>query len=156
MKLNKKIFGDAADEVNMTVGGRKITIYSEQALKVLKYFELTIPRFSKGVVAAKVLEEVLRKKYKKEWKLAEKYVDTRSTIKSSQTIPELTTIDESAFNRAKEETKTRDGRLISVYSPKVSTVIRYLSKSIPKYAISKESAILLEEGLKERYPEFWA
>ncbi len=42
---------------------------------------------------------------------------------------------------------------ISLWSPKSAVVLRYLRKTKPEFSISEEAGLLLEEAIKERYPE---
>jgi hypothetical protein len=42
---------------------------------------------------------------------------------------------------------------ISLWSPKSAAVLRYLRKTKPEFSISEEAGRLLEEAIKERYPE---
>ena len=44
---------------------------------------------------------------------------------------------------------------VVVWSPKSSMVLRVLKKSIPEFSISKEASLLLEEAIKQKYPEIW-
>jgi hypothetical protein len=42
---------------------------------------------------------------------------------------------------------------ISLWSPRSAAVLRYLRKTKPEFSISEEASLLLEEAIKERYPE---
>ena len=42
---------------------------------------------------------------------------------------------------------------ISLWSPRSAAVLRYLRKTKPEFSISEEAGLLLEEAIKERYPE---
>jgi len=42
---------------------------------------------------------------------------------------------------------------ITLWSPRSATVLRYLRKTKPEFSISEEAGLLLEEAIKERYPE---
>ena len=44
---------------------------------------------------------------------------------------------------------------VVVWSPKASIAMRILKKTIPEFSISKITSEILEEGIKERYPEVW-
>ena len=62
-------------------------------------------------------------------------------------------IDNSVVLRALEEGK-KNPRVV-VWSPKSSVVLRILKKTIPEFSISHEASKLLEEAIKEKYPEIW-
>jgi hypothetical protein len=42
---------------------------------------------------------------------------------------------------------------ISAYSPLVMSVLRYLRKTTPEFSMSEVASSLLEDAIKERYPE---
>jgi hypothetical protein len=42
---------------------------------------------------------------------------------------------------------------ISLWSPRSAAVLRYLRKTKPEFSISEEASSLLEEAIKERYPD---
>lgn len=42
---------------------------------------------------------------------------------------------------------------ISLWSPRSAAVLRYLRKTKPEFSISEEASLLLEEAIKERYPD---
>ena len=42
---------------------------------------------------------------------------------------------------------------ITLWSPRSAAVLRYLRKTKPEFSISEEAGLLLEEAIKERYPE---
>ncbi len=45
---------------------------------------------------------------------------------------------------------------ISLWSAKSAAVLRYLRKTEPEFSISSEASILIENAVKEKYPEIWA
>lgn len=44
---------------------------------------------------------------------------------------------------------------ITLWSAKSSAVFRYLRKTEPEFSISKEASILIEEAVREKYPDIW-
>jgi len=50
----------------------RITLWSKESAAILRYLRKTTPEFSISREAAKVLEEALRNKYPRLWKLVEK------------------------------------------------------------------------------------
>lgn len=44
---------------------------------------------------------------------------------------------------------------ISLWSSKSAACLKYLKKTTPEFSISNESSTLLEEAIKNKYPEIW-
>ncbi len=44
---------------------------------------------------------------------------------------------------------------ISLWSAKSAAVLRYLRKTQPEFSISNEASLLIEEAIKEKYPQIW-
>jgi hypothetical protein len=44
---------------------------------------------------------------------------------------------------------------IAIWSPKISAVMWYLKKTTPEFSISEEARVILEDGLKKKYPELF-
>ncbi|PKL66386.1 MAG: AAA family ATPase [Methanobacteriales archaeon HGW-Methanobacteriales-1] len=44
---------------------------------------------------------------------------------------------------------------ITLWSSRSAAVLRYLKKTQPEFSISKEASKLIEESVKEKYPEIW-
>jgi cell division septum initiation protein DivIVA len=44
---------------------------------------------------------------------------------------------------------------ISLWSAKSAAVLRYLRKTKPAFSISKEASALIEDAVKEKYPDLW-
>ncbi len=44
---------------------------------------------------------------------------------------------------------------ISLWSAKSAAVLRLLKKTKPEFSISKEASALIEEAVKDKYPEIW-
>lgn len=45
---------------------------------------------------------------------------------------------------------------ISLWSARSAAVLRYLKKTRPEFSISNEASQLIEEAVREQYPEIWA
>lgn len=81
-----------------------------------------------------------------------------SEIKSDEVISETVVsdklkIDKDVVLRALEEGK-KNPRVV-VWSPKSSVALRILKKTIPEFSISHEASKLLEDAIREKYPEIW-
>lgn len=44
---------------------------------------------------------------------------------------------------------------ISLWSAKSAACLRYLKKTTPEFSISNEASEILEEAIKNKYPEIW-
>ena len=44
---------------------------------------------------------------------------------------------------------------VSFWSARTAAVLRFLRKTEPEFSISSEASILMEEAVKEKYPEIW-
>jgi hypothetical protein len=44
---------------------------------------------------------------------------------------------------------------ISLWSAKSAACLRYLKKTTPEFSISNEASIILEEAIKDKYPDIW-
>ena len=44
---------------------------------------------------------------------------------------------------------------ISLWSAKSAAVLRFLKKTKPEFSISNEASLLIEEAVKEKYPDMW-
>ena len=44
---------------------------------------------------------------------------------------------------------------VSFWSARTAAVLRFLRKTEPEFSISSEAFLLMEEAVKEKYPEIW-
>ena len=51
--------------------------------------------------------------------------------------------------------EVRKNPRISLWSAKSAAVLRLLKKTKPEFSISKEASALIEEAVKDKYPELW-
>ncbi|MCK4938546.1 MAG: hypothetical protein KAR85_08075 [Methanosarcinales archaeon] len=59
------------------------------------------------------------------------------------------------MEQALAETRTREGRIVTVYSPRLTALFRYLDYTTPRFSVSNHAAKLLEEILAREYPQMW-
>lgn len=52
-------------------------------------------------------------------------------------------------------TDVRKNPRISFWSARTAAVLRFLRKTEPEFSISSEASLLIEEAVKEKYPEIW-
>lgn len=155
MLIDKMKLDEAVAETMSANGGRKVTIYSSASLRVLRYFEIATPNFSKGIAAASVLEDELKKTYPDGWAAVIELVEPNRRDSRKAQLPEIDDIDLKVMCEVEAEISIRAGRLVSVYNPQVAAVLRYLLKTQSRFTISKTAAGLLESGLKRMHPVFF-
>ena len=52
------------------------------------------------------------------------------------------------------QTVTKNPR-ITLWSIQSASVLRYLRKTRPEFSITKEASLLIDEAIREKYPEIW-
>lgn len=66
--------------------------------------------------------------------------------------------DEPAVESDPWDDSLRLGRMqprISFVSPKAKAILTYLRKTTPEFNISKVTAVIVEQAMKEKYPALW-
>ena len=79
--------------------------------------------------------------------------ETNESVIIETIISDKLRIDNNTILKALEE--GRKNPRVVVWSPKSSVALRILKKTIPEFSISHEATRLLEEAIKEKYPEIW-
>ncbi|SCG86906.1 hypothetical protein [Methanobacterium congolense] len=96
----------------------------------------------------------------------------RSTAKTARKSPEKAQKPKIPRPKKKPETAAEDFNVdsqlleevmaevaknprISLWSAKSAAVLRYLRKTKPAFSISKEASALIEDAVKEKYPDLW-
>jgi hypothetical protein len=51
--------------------------------------------------------------------------------------------------------EVRKNPRISLWSAKSAAVLRLLKKTKPEFSISKEASALIEDAVKDKYPDLW-
>lgn len=71
--------------------------------------------------------------------------------------PKPTTADFNVDSQLLEEVMAEVAKnpRISLWSAKSAAVLRYLRKTKPAFSISKEASALIEDAVKEKYPDLW-
>ncbi len=77
--------------------------------------------------------------------------NTQSEIKVN--IKNKNSIDEGLVENVILE--VRKNPRISLWSAKSAAVLRLLKKTRPEFSISKEASALIEEAVKDKYPDLW-
>jgi hypothetical protein len=146
---------------------QKITTHQPIAAIILRYFEMTIPRFSRSGAASELLEEKIAIKYPEIWREISKAMPGRKRkdrideliFKETEKVsywPERFQLDKKVLKEAIHEADMiSSGENITIFNPRIAALLRYLSMTTPKFSMSENIASLLKESLKERYPELW-
>lgn len=109
-----------------------------------------------------------------ETKVSNKKSNTKNNSKTSPKSNKKvsSTKKVSKQNEIKRNIKTNDSRIdpdlvesvmievrknprISLWSAKSAAVLRLLKKTKPEFSISKEASALIEEAVKDKYPDLW-
>ena len=93
-------------------------------------------------------------------KTASKIAKKNENIKknSTQSTIESENKNKSAFDETLIENvilEVHKNPRISLWSAKSAAVLRLLKKTKPEFSISKEASALIEEAVKDKYPDIW-
>jgi hypothetical protein len=157
MKFDDSILTDVIEKIQSgTTKDRKISLYSVPAMRILRYLDMTTPRFSRSGAAAQLLTAAVEKAYPELWKAVSDSLPDRTRETDVQFMPEtIENVDGKILQTAFEETSTSQGAIVTIYSQRLTAVFRYFSLIKPRYSISNESGSLLEKELAEKYPGMW-
>ena len=104
------------------------------------------------------IEESVKKKEKAEKKSKPKDEKMETRDENVQKAPETKTSNGSDFDENLVEIVMQEvakNPRISLWSAKSAAVLRYLKNTKPAFSISKEASALIEEAVKDKYPELW-
>jgi hypothetical protein len=102
--------------------------------------------------------ESAKKKEKAEKKSKPKDEPREIMDENVQKAPETKTSNGSDFDENLVEAVMQEvakNPRISLWSAKSAAVLRYLKNTKPAFSISKEASALIEEAVKDKYPELW-
>jgi hypothetical protein len=95
-------------------------------------------------------EEIKEKTDKTKLEKTQKIEDeAENKVNSVQTI----NFDEGVINEVLLD--VHKNPRISLWSAKSAAVLRFLKKTKPEFSISNEASTLIEEAVKDRYPDIW-
>lgn len=155
MKLDETILQQIIKSLDKGQEFRQVQIYSRPALVILRYLDLSTPGFSKGGAAGELLTEPVKKEYPVLWEKLTALNIPETEEKDIYLPRKFPKIIKTKWAQAVKESKERKGRLVTVYNPKVSAILRYNMQTIPRYKMSAEAAKLIEEEISRRYPDVW-
>jgi post-segregation antitoxin (ccd killing protein) len=156
MEINNDILDDLVMySLSPGMKYKKISCKSFDAANALLYLAWTVPKFNTSAVCKSILEQALEEEYTELWT----EVKLRIPENSKKTYPfnwQKPIINE---NLLKKTWDCIAGNLyretISVYSPRVTVTLEYLSRTVPKFNISEYCRKSIETELKTRLPELW-
>lgn len=74
------------------------------------------------------------------------------TTKKVEKAP-IFTLSDDKLEEIKEEVNKNPR--ISLWSAKSAACLRYLKKTTPEFSISNEASLILEDAIKDKYPDIW-
>ncbi|MDO9044732.1 MAG: AAA family ATPase [Methanobacteriaceae archaeon] len=81
---------------------------------------------------------------------------TKSLISKSTTTNDAAEADSTETQRINLViSDVKKNPRITLWSSRSAAVLRYLKKTQPEFSISKEASKLIEDAVKEKYPEIW-
>ena len=101
----------------------------------------------------KGLDALISKKYVKEDETESKKDFLEEEIDEKLVVKSALNLNEEIIEEILVEIKKNPR--ISLWSAKSAAVLRYLRKTEPEFSISSEASLLIENAVKEKYPEIW-
>ena len=78
---------------------------------------------------------------------------TRKNNKSNKKNNNNITLDKKKIEEIRNEVEKNPR--ISLWSTKSAACLKYLKKTTPEFSISNEASIILDEAIKNKYPQIW-
>jgi len=80
-----------------------------------------------------------------------------NTLKTSKRKEDPQPADDNVENRLVEDvlSEVKKNPRISLWSARSAAVLRFLKKTKPEFSISSEASILIEDAVKDKYPDIW-
>lgn len=161
MSINAPVFKKTIHKYQSgTIVQRKVAIYSHATMVVLRYLQLTNPKFSRSKAAREILIEHAKENYPELWEqILSKIPYNRITEKTisewqgKKTQLEHPKID--ILKQAYSETLGDNTKIITIYSPQLSTLYSYLDNTTPRFSASSHGAKILEDKIAKDYPVLW-
>lgn len=102
----------------------------------------------------KGLDALIKKSSKSKPKKTETKDKTVKEVKTKKTSKKASlNLNDEKIEQIKEEI-SKNPR-ISLWSAKSAACLRYLKKTTPEFSISNEASLILEEAIKNKYPDIW-
>ncbi len=128
-------------------GGTDLILESDEELEVSVTKKEDVPETPKKRTRKS------KKSPSKKSKTPQKSAASESTKKSTKKDSSVSSADSQRVEAVL--TEVRKNPRISLWSARSAAVLRYLKKTQPEFSISNEASKLIEEAVKEKYPEIW-
>jgi hypothetical protein len=108
-----------------------------------------------GGALGRGLDALISKEYVKdsETETVKEETVTKEPVESIEEPVEVNIIHQKIIDAILEDVKKNPR--ISFWSARTAAVLRFLRKTEPEFSISSEASLLMEEAVKEKYPEIW-
>ena len=108
-----------------------------------------------GGALGRGLDALISKEYVKdsETETVKEETVTKEPVESIEEPVEVNVIHQKIIDAILEDVKKNPR--ISFWSARTAAVLRFLRKTEPEFSISSEASLLMEEAVKEKYPEIW-
>jgi len=161
MSINESVFRKTIHKYKSgTIVQRKVAIYSHATMVVLRYLQLTNPKFSRSKAAREILIQHAKENNPELWELILSKIpynritdETVSEWQGKKTQLKHPKID--ILNQAYAETLGDNTKIITIYSPQLATLYTYLDTTTPRFSASSHGAQILEEKIAKDYPVLW-
>ena len=108
-----------------------------------------------GGALGRGLDALISKEYVKdsEPEPAKEETVTKEPVENLEEPVEVDVIHQKIIDAILED--VRKNPRVSFWSARTAAVLRFLRKTEPEFSISSEASLLMEEAVKEKYPEIW-
>ncbi|MGB9977650.1 hypothetical protein [Methanobacterium sp.] len=108
-----------------------------------------------GGALGRGLDALISKEYVKDSKPEPVKEETiaKEPVKDLEELDEVDVIHQKIIDAILED--VRKNPRVSFWSARTAAVLRFLRKTEPEFSISSEASLLMEEAVKEKYPEIW-
>jgi len=143
-----------------TMVQKKLAIYSHISMVVLRYLQLTNPKFSRSKATREILIEHAKENNTELWdtilskipysRITEDSASEWQGKKTQLTHPKIDILEQ-----AYTETLKDNNKIITIYSPQLSTLYTYINNTTPRFSASSYGAQILESKIAKEYPAIW-
>ncbi len=108
-----------------------------------------------GGALGRGLDALISKEYVKDSKTEtiNEEIITKEPKKDLEVPAEVNEINLKIIDAILED--VRKNPRVSFWSARTAAVLRFLRKTEPEFSISSEASLLMEDAVKEKYPEIW-
>jgi hypothetical protein len=108
-----------------------------------------------GGALGRGLDALISKEYVKDSEVepVKEETVTEEPVKNLEEPAEVDVIHQKIIDAILEDVQKNPR--VSFWSARTAAVLRFLRKTEPEFSISSEASLLMEEAVKEKYPEIW-